>query len=131
MGMEKINSIAALKERILYLEHLQKTQEEDLKQEFKTLQEALRPASLVKSAAKDLFQSTGFKENALEFGLALISGSFSKKVAFDLLKQPLKKALAGGLKLLVKDKPEPESNSVKSRILNALNDFLANHEKPA
>lgn len=66
-----INSYAALKLRVTYLETLKEAQEEELKNDFRNVLASLQPANLVKSALHNITHDDELKSDAGSLGLNL------------------------------------------------------------
>ena len=95
--MEKINSQASLRKAILQLESKRAVQEKLLKDEFLLTYNSMKPINMVKSAFRELTQSSDLKDNVLNSLVGLTAGYISKLLFVGFAKNPVKKLIGSAL----------------------------------
>jgi hypothetical protein len=78
--MQKIASVAELKNAIQLLEVEQADKGQLLKEEFFLTYESLKPVNLIRRTVNDIASSPYLIENILGTGMGLVSGFLSKKI---------------------------------------------------
>lgn len=91
--MQKIASVAELKDAIQLLEVEQVEKGNLVKEQFFTTVETFKPANLVASALNDIKKSPYLVENILGVAAGLITGVYSNKLIFNPRGNKLKKLL--------------------------------------
>jgi hypothetical protein len=78
--MQKLNSVAGLKDAIQALEAKQTLKGQILKEHFYLMGESLRPANLIRSTLKDITSSPKLIDNILGAGVGMATGFIAKKI---------------------------------------------------
>lgn len=78
--MEKINSVAGLKNAIQLLEDQQAMKGQLLKDQLFLTYECFKPARLMQSTLKDLVTSPYVLDNIIDSGLSIATGYISKRI---------------------------------------------------
>ena len=97
-----IRNAASIKSKIDELRLLRQYQEQELRADFRTLKELLKPSSLIRNAVNDLKQDQEFKGNAMENAVNAGAGFLLDKLILRkgfglksyLINMGLKKALS-------------------------------------
>jgi hypothetical protein len=123
--MNEITSTTKLREAILLLEIKQANEKCLLKEQFKTIQESLKPVNLIKNALNELVTAPDLKGNLLITGLSLAAGYLSKKVVIGSTRNPLKKILGTLLQVAVSNMASKNSDGIKSTALHLINTMFS------
>lgn len=91
--LEKLADTASLNLAIERLEKDRMLQEQDLKQEFHSLLDVMKPKNILKNTVHELQESTPLKQNLLKLAVGLGAGYFSRKMVVTKSAGVLKKAL--------------------------------------
>jgi len=78
--MQKITSIAELRNTIQLLKVKQSRQEQKIKDQFKRTGESLKPVNLLKSTVNHIVTSPYFIDNMVGIGIGLATGYLSRKI---------------------------------------------------
>lgn len=78
--MEKITSVAGLKNAIQLLEEEQAVKQQMLKEQFYLTYESFKPAKLLGNTLKEMISSPYMIENIIDTSLSLATGYFAKRV---------------------------------------------------
>jgi len=89
----RINSVSELDTAIKRLERKRLLLEENLKDDFHTLLESLKPANILKNTIHEIRESTEIKHNLFKVALGLGAGYFSGKLVVGKSAGIVKKAL--------------------------------------
>jgi hypothetical protein len=89
--MEKITTSNELKLAIQLLEAERTIQLDELKDQFNSTYDSLKPANILKNTLSEITDSPYLIENILSSSLALISGYFSKKMVVGSSESPIRK----------------------------------------
>src|ERR1019366_2077018 len=92
-NLGKINNISELDTAIKRLERKKLLLEENLKDDFHTLLESLKPANILKNTIHEIRESTEIKHNLFKVALGLGAGYFSGKLVVGKSAGIVKKAL--------------------------------------
>lgn len=125
---EKIASLQHLRERIVLLESRRSKEEAELKQEFLRLQEALRPAKLLKSAAKDLAGSLQLNGSVADLLVSTAGGLLSKKLVVGKSGSVFRNILGSLVELLVAGGLANNADAIRSAVMDVVRKFM-NKEK--
>ncbi len=93
----KINNVSDLEMAIKRLERKKFLLEENLKDEFHTILESLKPANILKHTIHEVQESTEIKHNLFKIALGLGAGYFSRKLVVGKSAGIVKKALGTAL----------------------------------
>ncbi|MBW6459192.1 MAG: hypothetical protein K0B08_01350 [Bacteroidales bacterium] len=77
--MEKITSVAGLKNAIQLLEEEQAIKQQMLREQFYLIYDSFKPAKLIGITLKQMFSSPDLIENVIDTSLSLATGYFAKK----------------------------------------------------
>jgi hypothetical protein len=91
--MQKIDSIAELKNAIQLLEVEQADKGQLLKEQFFLTYESLKPVNLIASTLNDIKKSPYLIENILGAAVGLVTGFYSNKLIFNSRGNKLKKLI--------------------------------------
>jgi hypothetical protein len=91
--MQKITSVAGLREEIGQLKYKQVQQGQLLKEQFSNVIESLRPVNVIKSTFNEVVSSPDLLSNVLNAAIGLTAGIFSKKVLVGSTLNPFKRVL--------------------------------------
>jgi hypothetical protein len=91
--MQKITSIAGLREEIGQLKYKQVLQGQLLKEQFNNVIESIRPVNVIKSTFNEVVTSPDLLGNVLNAAIGLTAGIFSKKVLVGSTLNPFKRIL--------------------------------------
>jgi len=78
--MAKQKAIESLRESIRLLEIRQEKEGKELKEQFKTTYESLKPVNFIKNSLKELTSSSELKGNLFESISALLTGFITRKI---------------------------------------------------
>jgi len=95
--LEIIANTTDLSTAIKRLERRRMVMEEDLKDDFHTLLEELKPKNILKNTLHEVQESTSLKHNLLKVALGLGAGYFSRKMVVGKSAGIVKKALGTAL----------------------------------
>lgn len=93
----KINNVSDLEMAVKRLERKKLLLEENLKDEFHTILESLKPANILKHTIHEVQESTEIKHNLFKVALGLGAGYFSRKLVVGKSAGIVKKALGTAL----------------------------------
>ena len=122
--MNKITSIAELKESINQLEIKQAHEKVLLVEEVKTTYENLKPINLIKNKLNSFLKETDLKENILDATMSIAAGYLSKKVIIGATHNPLKQLFGTLLQVGVTSLVSKNSDGIKSTVLNVVSNLL-------
>jgi hypothetical protein len=91
--MQKITTVAGLREEIGQLKYKQVLQGQLLKDQFSNVIESLKPVNVIKSTFNDVVASPDLLGNVLNAAIGLTAGIFSKKVLVGSTLNPFKRIL--------------------------------------
>jgi hypothetical protein len=91
--MQKIASVAELKNAIRLSEVEQAEKEKLLKEQFYLTYESFKPANLIANTLNDIEKSPYLVENILGAGMSLVTGFFSNKLIFNARGNKFKKLI--------------------------------------
>jgi hypothetical protein len=89
--MQKIASVADLKDAIKQLEEEQIVSKQLFKEQLQRTAESLKPINLIRSTLNEAFSSSDFMSNILGAALGQTAGYVSKRAAFGQTRNPIKK----------------------------------------
>ena len=130
LNMNIINNEFDLDLAIIKLERRRLLLEEDLKNDFHSIVEGLRPTNILKHTVQEIQESTTLRNNLLKVALGLGAGYFSRKLlvgnSAGVVKKLLGTALQYGITNLVAKKnasgeprdTQPKKRSLLGRILS-------------
>lgn len=95
--LEKIANTTELTAAIKRLERKRVLMEENLKDEFHTLLESLKPGNILRSTIHEVQESTDLKHNLFKVALGLGAGYFSRKLVVGKSAGIVKKAIGTAL----------------------------------
>jgi hypothetical protein len=114
--MQKITSVAGLREEIGELKYKQVAQGQLLKEQFNIVIESLKPVNVIKSTFNDVVASPDLLGNVLNAAIGLTAGIFSKKVLVGSTLNPFKRILGtileAGIATVVTTKGDTIRNTV-------------------
>lgn len=128
--MQKITSIAELRESIALLEIKQSVDGVLLKEQFKETYESIKPINLIKNTLKDLTSAPDLKGDLLNASLSLAAGYLSKKVAVGSTSNPFKQILGTLLQMGVTHIVAKNADGIKSSTMSILNNLFTKKESP-
>ena len=121
--MQKITTVAELKESILLLEMKQANDVYLLKEQFKITYESLNPINLIKRKFSELITAPDLKGDILNTTLSLAAGYLSKKVVIGTTSNPLKQLLGTVLQMGVTSIVSKNSDGIKSGVMHLIDLF--------
>lgn len=89
--MQKITSVAGLKDAIRQLEEEQTVSRQLFKEQLQVTIESLNPVNLIRSTLNEAFSSSDLLGNILGTAFGLTAGYVSKKAAFGQTRNPIKR----------------------------------------
>lgn len=95
--MEKIKTRHELRAAILRLEYQQVEEGKELKEQFKTTYESIKPSNIILTTLKDLGESSIIKDGFLNTTVGLGTGYLSKMIFQGAVNSPIKKLLGSAL----------------------------------
>jgi hypothetical protein len=108
--MQKITSVAGLKDAILLLELEQSAKGQLLKEHFYLIYESLKPVNLLRDALKDISTSPYLIDNILGTSMGIVSGFLSNRIfvgpSGNLLRKLLGSVLQFGVTTVVSQHPD-------------------------
>ena len=99
--MSKISSSAALKEGIQQLEFEQQVIGQQLKEQFDTITEELKPVNLIASVMKDVASSPFIIDNVVGTALGVGTGYISRKLIAGTSGNPVRRLVGSAMQLAV------------------------------
>jgi len=99
--MRQLNATQSLDEKILMLEGRKVYELQQLKEQWGTTYESMKPINLIKSAFHDVTTSPDVKHNVVNTVVGLASGYLSKKILFGTTHNPISKVAASILQFAV------------------------------
>jgi len=96
-GTRNINSVAELDMAIKRLERKKLLLEENLKDDFQSLLQSLKPTNILKNTIHEVQESPELKHNLFKVALGLGAGYFSRKLVVGKSAGIVKKALGAAL----------------------------------
>jgi hypothetical protein len=112
--MQKVTSVAELKDAIQLLELEQADKENLLKEHLHTTFESFKPANLIARALNDINKSPYLIENILGAGVGLVTGFYSNKLIFNPRGSKLKKLIGVILQFGVTNLVARNQGTIKS-----------------
>ncbi len=129
--MQKITSIAELKNAIQELEYQQVNEWPALKEQFLETYENIKPINLIKNALSDLTTGPDLKGDLLNTTLSLAAGFISKKIAVGSTHNPLKQLLGTLLQMGVTSIVSKNAEGIKSTTMTIINNIFSKKETPS
>ncbi len=118
--MQKISTIAELRDEIRLLEQKQSLQVQSMKEEFINVRESLRPVNILKSTFKEVVSSPDLASNVLNAAAGLGVGILSKRMFVGSTLNPFKRLLGtlieAGVATVITTKGDSIRNSIKRLI---------------
>jgi len=99
--MRQLNATQSLDEKILMLEGRKVYELQQLKEQWGTTYESMKPVNLIKSAFHEVTTSPDVKHNVVNTVVGLASGYLSKKILFGTTHNPISKVAASILQFAV------------------------------
>ena len=126
----KINSITELDMAIKRLERKKLLLEENLKDDFHTLLQSLKPTNILKNTIHEVQESPELKHNLFKVALGLGAGYFSRKLVVGKSAGIVKRALGAALQygitsLVAKKNGKEEESGLRSRKKNLFKRILS------
>ena len=126
----KINNISELDMAIKRLERKKLLLEENLKDDFHTLLQSLKPTNILKNTIHEVQESPELKHNLLKVVLGLGAGYFSRKLVVGKSAGIVKKALGAALQygitsLVAKKNGKEEESGLYSKKKNLFKRILS------
>lgn len=132
IAAEKLAKVANTTELIAAIKRLERKRilmEEDLKDEFHTLLESLKPGNILKNTIHEVQESTDLKHNLFKVALGLGAGYFSRKLVVGksagIVKKALGTALQYGITNFVSKKNNGENDDQTSKKKNLFKRILS------
>lgn len=122
--MEKITTIAELRDSIVLLEIRQANEKALLKKQFMITYESMKPVNLIKSKFNDIVKSPNLKENILNTALSIAAGYLSKKVLVGSTQNPLKQLLGTILQVGVTGIVSENTDGIKSTAMDLIGNIF-------
>jgi hypothetical protein len=122
--MEKITSVAQLKEAILELEIKQAREYYVLKEQFRMTYESMKPVNLIKNKFNEIVSSPNLKENLINATLSIAAGYLSKKATVGSTHNPIKQLLGTLIQMGVTGIVAKNADSIKSAASDLIGGFL-------
>lgn len=129
--MQKITSIAELKNAIQELEYQQVNEWPALKEQFLETYENIKPINLIKNALSDLTTGPDLKGDLINTTLSLAAGFISKKIAVGSTHNPLKQLLGTLLQMGVTSIVSKNAEGIKSTTMTIINNIFSKKETPS
>lgn len=122
--MQKISTIAELRDEIRLLEGKQKIQVQAMKEQFINVRESLRSVNLLKTTFKEAISSPDLASNLLNAAVGLGAGILSKKMFIGSTHNPIKRLfgtlLEAGIATIITTKGDSIRNSI-SHLISTIN----------
>jgi hypothetical protein len=125
--MEKISSIAGLKNAIQVLEVQQRIKGHELKEQISLIYESLKPVNLIRNTLKDLFSSQYTTENISGAAMGAVSGLILKNILIGKSGNAFKRLLGSILQMGISKIISQNSEIIKSFIQSVFQYFF--HKK--
>ena len=125
--MEKISSIAGLKNAIQVLEVQQRIKGHELKEQISLIYECLKPVNLIRNTLKDLFSSQYTTENISGAAMGAVSGLILKNILIGKSGNAFKRLLGSILQMGISKIISQNSEIIKSFIQSVFQYFF--HKK--
>ena len=125
--MEKISSIAGLKNAIQVLEVQQRIKGHELKEQISLIYESLKPVNLIRNTLKDLFSSQYTTENISGAAIGAVSGLILKNILIGKSGNAFKRLLGSILQMGISKIISQNSEIIKSFIQSVFQYFF--HKK--
>jgi hypothetical protein len=125
--MEKISSIAGLKNAIQVLEVQQRIKGHELKEQISLTYESLKPVNLIRNTLKDLFSSQYTTENISGAAMGAVSGLILKNILIGKSGNAFKRLLGSILQMGISKIISQNSEIIKSFIQSVFQYFF--HKK--
>ena len=122
--MEKINSVAQLKESIALLERKRSADEKLLRAEFKEVCVHLKPSNLIKTALKEYVLAPYVKDDSLNSTLGLAAGYLAKKVVGGAAAGPVKQILGTLIQMGVSQLVTKNADGIGASLKQLITRFL-------
>ena len=122
--MNKITTIAELKESIQELEIKQASDKALMVEEFKMTYENLKPINLIKNKITDIVTDPDLKKTMLDTTLSLAAGYLSKKMIVGSTHNPLKQLLGNLLQVGVTSYVSKNSEDIKSVVMSLVGNLM-------
>lgn len=121
--MKKTNETDSLNELILRQEQQYDTDLRNLKKQFHTAYESLKPINFIKSVVHEVTASPEIKNDMVDNVIGLTTGFISKKLLLDGTDSPVKKIFGTILQFAVANVVAKHSETIKTIGGNLLNYF--------
>ena len=125
--MEKISSVAGLKNAIQVLEVQQRIKGHELKEQISLIYESLKPVNLIRNTLKDLFSSQYTTENISGAAMGAVSGLILKNILIGKSGNAFKRLLGSILQMGISKIISQNSEIIKSFIQSVFQYFF--HKK--
>ena len=125
--MEKISSVAGLKNAIQVLEVQQRIKGHELKEQISLTYESLKPVNLIRNTLKDLFSSQYTTENISGAAMGAVSGLILKNILIGKSGNAFKRLLGSILQMGISKIISQNSEIIKSFIQSVFQYFF--HKK--
>ena len=125
--MEKISSIAGLKNAIQVLEVQQRIKGHELKEQISLIYESLKPVNLIRNTLKDLFSSQYTTEKISGAAMGAVSGLILKNILIGKSGNAFKRLLGSILQMGISKIISQNSEIIKSFIQSVFQYFF--HKK--
>ena len=125
--MEKISSIAGLKNAIQVLEVQQRIKGHELKEQISLIYESLKPVNLIRNTLKDLFSSQYTTENISGAAMGAVSGLILKNILIGKSGNAFKRLFGSILQMGISKIISQNSEIIKSFIQSVFQYFF--HKK--
>lgn len=94
---------AILMKRIIYLQNKQSFEFQELKQQFEMAYDSIKPANIIKSSIQSIIASPDIKSDIVNGAIGFGVNYLSKNLLNPESKNPIKKILGKGLRLIIKN----------------------------
>lgn len=126
--MQKITTVADLKNAIQQLEYKQANEWPLLKKQFLTTYESLQPLNVIKKSFTELIASLDIKDNLLSTAMGLTAGFLSKAIFVNVSHNPIKKLFGSFLQLIVSNVVSENPGIIKLLAGNMVSFFSKKRE---
>ena len=129
INMENSSTLQELQEQITRLEFRKANEAIELKQEFKSSLDHLRPINLLKNSIKDISSASDFKDGFLNSTLGLGLGFLTKKALIGTSHNPIKQILGTLLQVGITAVATKNGEGIKTGFSKLLSLFSRNSSK--
>lgn len=127
--MEPITTQHELRAAILRLEFKQSEEGKELKEQFRTAYNSVKPANIILNTLKDLGESSIIKDNFLNTTVGLGTGYLSKMIFQGVVNSPIKKLLGSALMYGITNVVAKNPDAIKLLAKKFFNLFESNTTK--